>query len=48
VNPVKLYVGVIFDLLWDDAKLARAVIAEYRPQVAKGEYMIHWKSILEG
>ena len=48
VNPVRLYVGMIFDLLWDGAKLAREVIDEYQPQVFKEEYMDHWKGILEG
>jgi amidohydrolase len=47
VNPTKLYVGVITDLLWDGAKLAKEVISEYKPIVAKERYMDHWKSILE-
>ncbi len=48
VNPTKLYVGMIFDLLWDGAELARQVIDEYQPQVTKEGYMDHWKDILEG
>ncbi len=48
MNPSKLYVGMIIDLLWDGAKLARQVIDEYRPQVSKEGYMDHWKDILEG
>lgn len=48
VNPTKLYVGMIFDLLWDEAKLANKVIEEYRPQVKKDSYMEYWKNILEG
>jgi hypothetical protein len=48
VNPVKLYVCMIVDLLWDDAKLAKEVIGEYQPQVARERYMDHWKEILEG
>jgi amidohydrolase len=46
VNPTKLYVGMIFDLLWDGAKLARQIIDEYEPQVTKDGYMGHWKDIL--
>ena len=48
VNPVKLYVGMIVDLLWDGAKLAKEVVDEYQPQVTKEGYMDHWKDILEG
>ena len=47
VNPVKLYVAMIFDLLWDGAKLAKTVIDEYQPQVTKEGYMEHWRDILE-
>jgi amidohydrolase len=47
VMPVKLYCGIIFDLLWDGAKLARQVIDEYEPQVEKAGYMDYWKDILE-
>ena len=48
VMPVKLYVGMIFDLLWDRARLAREVIDEYEPQVERSGYMKYWKDILEG
>jgi amidohydrolase len=48
VNPTKLYVGMISDLLWNGAKLAREVIDEYQPQVLKEGYIDHWKDILEG
>ncbi len=48
VMPVKLYTGMIFDLLWDGAKLARQVIDEYEPQVERSGYMKYWKDILEG
>jgi hypothetical protein len=41
-----MYVGMIFDLLWDGAKLAGQVIDEYQPQVPKEGYMDHWKDIL--
>jgi amidohydrolase len=47
VNPTKLYVGIIFDLLWDGAMLARKIINEYKPQVSKAGYMDYWKDILE-
>jgi amidohydrolase len=47
VNPTKLFVAMIFDLLWGGAKLAKEVIDEYRPQVSKEGYMDHWKDILE-
>ena len=39
---------MIFDLLWDDAKLANEILSEYRPQVAKEECMDHWRDVLEG
>ena len=48
VNPTKLYVGMIFDLLWDGAKLAKEIMSEYQPPVTKEGYMDHWKDILEG
>jgi amidohydrolase len=48
VMPVKLYCGMIVDLLWDGAKLARQVIDEYEPQVQKSRYMDYWREILEG
>jgi len=48
VMPVKLYAGMVFDLLWDGAKLARQVTEEYEPQVTKSGYMAYWKDILEG
>jgi amidohydrolase len=48
VNPVKLYVGMIFDLLWDGAKMAKEIIDEYQPQVSKAGYMEYWRNILEG
>ena len=48
VMPVKLYAGMIFDLLWDGAKLARRVIDEYEPQVEKAGYLDYWRDILEG
>jgi metal-dependent amidase/aminoacylase/carboxypeptidase family protein len=47
VNPTKLYIGIIFDLLWDGAKLAKKIISEYKPQVSKAGYMDYWKEILE-
>jgi amidohydrolase len=47
VMPVKLYAGMISDLLWDGAKLAKVVIEEYEPQVEKSRYMDYWKDILE-
>jgi amidohydrolase len=47
VNPTKLYVSIIFDLLWDGAKLATKIIDEYEPQVRKTSYMDFWKDILE-
>ena len=48
VMPVKLYVGMIFDLLWDRARLAREVIDEYEPHVERSGYMKYWKDILKG
>jgi amidohydrolase len=48
VMPVKLYSGMIFDLLWDGAGLAREVMDEYEPQVERSGYMGYWKAILEG
>jgi amidohydrolase len=48
VMPVKLYAGMIFDLLWDGAGLARKVMDEYEPQVERSGYMKYWKDILEG
>ncbi len=48
VNPTKLYASMIIDLLWDGAKLAKEVISEYRPLVARERYLDHWKDILEG
>jgi amidohydrolase len=47
VMPVKLYCGIIIDLLWDGAKLAKQVINEYEPQVQKSNYMAYWKDILD-
>jgi len=47
VMPVKLYTGMIFDLLWDGARLAREVIDQYEPQVKRSGYMKYWKDILE-
>lgn len=47
VNPTKLFLGMIFDLLWDGAKLANKIIDEYEPQVRKTSYMNFWKDILE-
>jgi amidohydrolase len=46
VNPTKLYVGMIFDLLWDGAKLAKNIINEYKPPVTKEGYLDYWKDIL--
>jgi amidohydrolase len=48
VMPTKLYCSMVFDLLWDGAKLARQVIDEYEPLVQKSGYMDYWKDILEG
>ncbi len=48
VMPTKLYCAMVFDLLWDGAKLARQVIDEYEPQVEKSGYVEYWKGILEG
>jgi amidohydrolase len=48
VNPTKMYVGMIFDLLWNGATLATKIIDEYHPQVKKTSYMKYWKNILEG
>ncbi len=47
VGPVKLYCGMIVDLLWDGAGLARQVIDEYEAVVEKSGYMDYWKDILE-
>ena len=47
VMPTKLYSGIIFDLLWDGAKLAKRVIDEYEPVVQKSDYMGYWQDILE-
>ena len=47
VNPVKLYVGMIVDLLWDKAKLAKEIIRDYKPQVRKEGYMEYWRDILK-
>lgn len=47
VMPVKLYAGMIVDLLWNGAQLAKKVIEEYEPQVEKTKYMHYWKDILE-
>ena len=47
VMPAKLYAGMVLDLLWDGAKLARQVIDEYEPEVQKSGYMDYWKDILE-
>jgi len=47
VNPVKLYCICLVDLLWDGASVAKAIIEDYKPDIAKNGYMDYWMDILE-
>ncbi len=46
VTSAKAMAGVVIDLLWDDAAVAKEIVAGYRPLYTKQTYLRMWEELL--